>query len=351
MRIILSSPYCWPDVVRGGERYVHELGSALMRTGHDVLIVSAAEKASRSQVLGVPVVRLRRRRLSHYRELAEEVGFGAQALAAIGWRRYDVWHATGTSDAAAAAALGRRKSGRTVFTDHGFPAARSRQARTDRRLFREVVRHIDEYVCVSAAAAGYLTRDFGRDATVIPPGVELDAYRPGRRHPQPTLLYAGSLTESRKGLHLLAETVRRMRVSLPQLRFEVYGPGTAPASVLEMADICRPASSSELAERYALAWATVLPSTAESFGMVITESLASGTPGVVLSGGGGPTEIVTPETGVISFGTPEHLAEGCLKAFELAGDPSTAEACRSRAEQFDWQRAIVPQFEALYAAA
>jgi glycosyltransferase involved in cell wall biosynthesis len=351
MRIVLSSPYCWPDVVRGGERYVHELGAALKRAGHDVLIVSAAEKASRDEVLGVPVVRLRRRRVKRYRDLAEEVGFGASAVAAIGWRRYDVWHATGTADAAAAAALGRRKSGRTVFTDHGFPAARSREARSDQRLFREVVRHIDEYVCVSAAAAHCLSRDFGRDPIVIPPGVELEAYAPGTRNPKPTLLYAGSLRESRKGLLLLAETVRRLRLGMPELRFEVYGPGTPPASVIAVADVCRPATPAELAERYAQAWATVLPSTAESFGMVVTESLASGTPGVVLFGGGGPTEIVTPETGVIAVGTPDRLADACLTAFEMAREPSTADACRSRAEDFDWRRAIVPQFEAIYAAA
>ena len=228
MRIVLSSPYCWPEVLRGGERYLHELGSALQRSGHDVLIVSAAQSPSRDEILGVPVVRLRRRRWARFAELEEEVAFGLQALAAVGWRRYDVWHATGTADAAAAAVVGRGKPGRTVFTDHGFPAARSRLARSDRRFHSLVVRHIDAYVCVSRAAAGYLSHDYGRQATVVPPGVELAAYRPAKRAHVPTLLYAGSLSESRKGLPLLAEAVRRLRRRLPRLRFEVFGPGEAP---------------------------------------------------------------------------------------------------------------------------
>jgi phosphatidylinositol alpha-mannosyltransferase len=349
MRIVLSSPYCWPDVVRGGERYVHELGAALLQAGHDVVIVSAADQPSRGAVLGVPVIRLKRRRLKRFGDLSEEVAFGAEALAAIGWRRYDVWHATGTSDAAAAATMWSAK-GKTVFTDHGFPAARSREARSDRRLFRHVVRRIDEYVCVSQAAAAFLQADYGREAVVIPPGVDTSAYTPSQRNPDPTLLYAGSLTESRKGLPLLAETVKQLRTQLPKLRLEVYGPGTPPQAIRETADICRPATTTELAERYSQAWATVLPSTAESFGMVITESLASGTPGVVLTGAGGPTSIVTPETGVVAVGTPERLAEACLEAFDLAKDPATTEACRTRAADFDWRRAIVPQFEALYAA-
>ncbi len=351
MRIVLSSPFCWPDVVRGGERYVHELGAALQGAGHDVLIVSAAENPSRSEVLGVPVLRLRRRRWHRYGELADEVGFGAQALAAIGWRHFDVWHATGTADGAAAALIGRARRGRSVFTDHGFPAARSRLARSDRRWHREVVRHIDEYVCVSAAAAGFLEADYGRAAVVIPPGVELSAYRPARRHGAPTLLYAGSLTESRKGLPLLAEAVTRLRKRLPSLRFEVYGPGRPAESVARAADVCRPAFSAELAQRYARAWATVLPSTAESFGMVITESLASGTPGVVLVNGGGPAEIVTPETGVLAEGNVDSLMEGCERALDLAAASSTAHACRERAARYDWRRAIVPALEAIYAPA
>jgi phosphatidylinositol alpha-mannosyltransferase len=351
MRIVLSSPYCWPDVVRGGERYLHELGAALVRAGHDALIVSAADRPSRGEVLGVPVVRLKRRRLRRYCDLAEEVAFGAQALAAIGWRRYDVWHATGTSDAAAAAAVGRGKPGRTVFTDHGFPAARSRLARSDRRLHEQVVRHIDEYVCVSSAAAAFLRSDYGRDAVVIPPGVELADYAPAARNPRPTLIYAGSLTESRKGLPLLAEAVRRLREVVPELRLEVYGPGSPPAAISEAADVCRAATPAELADRYAQAWATVLPSTAESFGMVIAESLASGTPGVVLSGSGGPTEIVTPQTGVVADGAVEGVMQACLAALELASNPATAGLCRERARDFDWQRSIVPQLEAVYAAA
>jgi len=336
-------------VVRGGERYVHELGAALQGSGHDVLIVSAAERPSRGEVLGVPIVRLRRRRIGRYGELADEVGFGAQALAAIGWRRFDVWHATGTSDAAAAALLGRARPGRTVFTDHGFPAAGSRLARPDHRWHRAVVRHIDEYVCVSSAAARFLESDYGRDAVVIPPGVELSAYRPSRRNARPTLLYAGSLTESRKGLPLLADAVLRLRKRLPSLRFEAYGPGTPPECVLQAADVCGPALPADLADRYARAWATVLPSTAESFGMVITESLASGTPGVVLANGGGPAEILTPATGVVAQADPESLANACERAIELASVSATAGACRARAESYDWRRAIVPRLEALYA--
>lgn len=350
-RVVLTAATCWPEVRRGGERYVHELASALRRAGHEVRIVSTAPTPSSDTVLDVPVQRLRRRALPRYGELGAEMVFGMQALAAVGWRRFDVWHATSTADAAAAAQLCRMRSARSVFTDHGFPAARSRQQRADARLHRQVVRHVDDYVCVSAAAGAYLRSDFGREAVVVPPGVSVDAYRPAPRRREPTLLYAGSLSESRKGLPLLADAVRLLRRSVPSLRLELYGQGTPPDGVAAVADVCRLSEPGELAKRYAEAWVTVLPSTAEAFGMVLTESLAAGTPVVALEDGGGPAEIITPDVGRLAAGTPESLADACCEVLMLATKPATAEACRARAEHYDWDRAIVPLLEDVYAGA
>ena len=201
VRVVLSSVHCWPDVRRGGERYVHELAAALVRAGNDVRVLSTGSPPRRAEVLGVPVRRLPVRHLRRYGDLDVEAAFGLQALAHLGGPaalgRYDVWHATSTADGAAAALLGRTGRVRSVFTDHGFPARASRERRADRALHRYVVDHVGAYVCVSASAGGYLASDFGREAAVVPPGVRLADHAPALRDPRPTLLYAGSLVESR----------------------------------------------------------------------------------------------------------------------------------------------------------
>jgi phosphatidylinositol alpha-mannosyltransferase len=297
----------------------------------------------------VPVIRLRPRDFRRYGELGREVAFGAAALAAVGWRRMDVWHATGTADAAAAAQLGRVREIRTVFTDHGYPLAASRERRSDYRLYRMVLRRIDSYVCVSHAAATCLANVFHRNGVVVHPGVDTGLFQPARRSEVPTLVYAGSLTEERKGLPLLASAVRRLRESVPALRFEVYGQGKPAPEVAAAADVCTVLDPRKLAERYAAAWATVLPSKAEPFGMVLTESLAAGTPVVALREGSGPRDIVRPGVGLLAAEGAGNLAMACRQALDLARDPNTAAACRQHAMRFDWRSAIVPQLEEVYA--
>jgi phosphatidylinositol alpha-mannosyltransferase len=375
MRVTLTSVHSWPDVRRGGERYAHELAAALIRAGHRVQLLSTGSSPGTGQELGVPVRRLPvrhvpRRDYPHpWESLSVEAAFGAQAAAHLSGAllagRIDVWHATSTGDGAAAALAGKaaarlRPQVRTVFTDHGFPARRSRDVRPDRRLHSLVASHIGAYVCVSEAAASYLQSDFGRAADVVPPGVRLDAHTPAaHRHPSPVLLYAGSLVEQRKGLPLLLEAVALLRASHPSLELWLLGQGdagpllaAAPAAARAAVTRCESLSDEQLRAAYASAWATVLPSRAESFGMTVVESLASGTPVVVLNDGGGPPEIVDSDAvGRQAEGTPASLAAACAEVLELASRPATVEACRARAADFDWDAAVVPALERVYETA
>ena len=343
MRIVLTSLYAWPEVRRGGERYVHELGGALAEAGHDVRILATGPAPARSEVRGVPVRLLRRR---------GDRAFAAQAFARLAANRFDVWHASTTPDGAAAAVLGSLRGIRSVFTDHGFPARASRERRDDHRLHEVVVRRADAYVCVSEAAGEHLRADYGREPVVCSGGVDLRRFAPARREPVPTLLFCGDANESRKGLPLLLDALRILRGGDGgDVRLWVAGPGdqmvAATHDGVETLGVVDPDA---LADRYARAWATVLPARAEAFGLVLVESLASGTPVVALDEGG-PREIVAHAPGRLARpDDPEDLARACAEAIELAADPATAAACRDAARRWDWREAIVPRMEAVYAA-
>jgi len=101
--------------------------------------------------------------------------------------------------------------------------------------------------------------------------------------------------------------------------------------------------------RYRDATVTVLPSRYEAFGLVVVESLAAGTP-VVVGPSGAPREIVGPDVGVVAEALdPRPLADALERALALAGAPGTVDACRTVAERFDWDLAIAPLLEELYA--
>ena len=361
MRIALTSPYAWPEVARGGERYFHELAAALSRAGHEVVALAGAPRGGRSAQLGVPVRTLTRRPLLRHRygELAGEVGFAAAVLPRVAAARVDLWHATGTAEAAAAVALARvRPRLGTVFTDHGFPARASRATRPDAGLHRRVVEGVASYVCVSEAAGSFLRSDYGREPVVIPPGVELKRYRTdAARSAAPVLLFVGALDVERKGLALLLEATALLAARVPTLELWLLGPGeagpvlaAAPVAARERVTRVGLAGPGELALAYARAWVTVLPSTAESFGMVLVESLASGTPVVALRNGGGPAEVVRAGTGLLADPSAAGLADACEQALELAGQPQVRAACRHRAADFDWDTVVVPRLEEVYGA-
>jgi phosphatidylinositol alpha-mannosyltransferase len=357
LQIALTHVYAWPEVRRGGERYLHELASALADSGHDVRVLTTAPTARRGTVLGVEVTYLRRRRIAarRFEQYADEVAFGVQAMTHLASNRLDVWHAFGTSDAAAAALLGRVRSVRSVYTDLGIPGRESRGRRPDRRFHRFVVDHADHYLCLSASAGQVLADDFGRTPGIVGGGVDLRRFAPAdRRHATPVLLFTGSLDTPRKNLGLLLEAVEVLHDRGVPVALWLSGPGdpratleAAPASARAAVELHGLGEPERLGDLYGRAWATVLPSVHEAFGLVLVESLACGTPVVALDEGG-PGEIVQPGIGYRAPATAEGLADACAQALDLAAQPGTATACRAYSERYDWRTAIVPALEAVY---
>jgi glycosyltransferase involved in cell wall biosynthesis len=360
LRILMTHVYAWPETRRGAERYLHEVSAALLRKGHDVDVVVTAERPGRDRQLGVPVRRLKRRHpLSRrFGEQADQVAFAGQTLPLGLTGRYDVWHAMSTGDAAAAGVCSRlRPRLRSVYTEMGIPERSYRSARRDHSLYRLAVRTVDEFVCLSAPAADALARDYGRRGTVVPGGVDLDAFRPAaRRAARPTLLFPGHLGEPRKNARLFLEAVAVLAGRGVDVDVWLAGPGELPPDRsaaadrgLERVTLHRQLDLDALRRAYAEAWVTVLPSQWEVFGLVVLESFASGTPVVVLDDGLGPALLVDEPVGRRAAATADDLAEACLAAFDLTRDARTVDTCRAVAAGYDWDAAVAPRLLELYA--
>jgi phosphatidylinositol alpha-mannosyltransferase len=357
VRIAFTHAFCWPEVRRGAERFIQELGAALVRRGHDVTILSAGRDPSTTVDDGVTTIRLRRR---HEDTWAHEADFGRRVLPRLVAGRFDAVHSMGRRDALAsirAARLHPRR--RTVITDLGLPsrafwALHGKEA----QVVERVVQGIDVYSCMSRYALDHLERDYGRtDGVVVPGGVSLVSFRPQERAPAPTILFSGALDEPRKGIATLLAALPTVAAASPDVQLWLSGPGdpgptlaAAPAEAVRRTEVLGTGEAQAQHERYGRAWVTCLPSVGDSFGMALVESLACGTP-IVVSSDGAPKELVTPgRTGQICPPQdPPALAAALLEGLELARQPETVEACRATAARFDWDGALAPQCEALYA--
>lgn len=354
MRIGYTHAHCWPDVQRGGERFLHELAGAMARRGHDVSILSSSITAPGRTVDedGVRIVRLRRP--ADHDDLVER-WFGPRILPRLLRDGFDVTHSMLPADALAAVVakrLGRVR--RTVYTQLGIPDRALWAARHDRRWHDALVPRIDDYGCFSETAAAAARTSYGREPVLTPAGVSLRRFRPGAaKSEHPTLLFVGAFADPMKNLGVLLAAFVQLLRRHPDVGLLLAGHGDVAPFLADVPDGARERISivpagTELADEYSRAWATVIPSKWESFGIAFVESLACGTP-IVAADHSAARERVVPGAGVLSApDDPDALADACESVLDLASRPGTAERCRAVAAPFDWD-ALAPYYERLYA--
>jgi glycosyltransferase involved in cell wall biosynthesis len=191
-------------------------------------------------------------------------------------------------------------------------------------------------------------------AVEITPGVDTERFTPGAPASQRprTVLYVGRMDRSSawKGVDVLVRAFAELAADVPGARLRLVGGGDAVedhlrlAAELGVADRVEAAgelTGQALVDAVRTAAVAVLPSRteAESFGMVLVEAMACGTPVVGSAVGGIPHAVADGETGLlVPPGDPAALAAACRK---LLADGELADrlgaAGRLRAEQrFAW---------------
>lgn len=358
LRPALLNPCFWPEIRRGSERFARDLADGLTGHGHHpTLITSHPGRPSRSTEDGLAIIRnwrppdgRLRRRL--YEDYLTHVPFSYLSL-----RRgdFDLAHALYPTDALAAARWSAEGGGPSILSYMGIPShfgLLSRRRRVEITL--RAARGCDAVVALSDAAAAAFSRWLGIEARVIHPGVNVELFAPGSERAQaPTIFCGAAIEEPRKRVRLLLSAARRIRRRRPDLRLVLSRPKD-PALVAELEateegiELRDVDDERALVATYRESWVSVLPSEGEAFGLVLVEALACGTP-VVAGASGGAPEIVNSDAVGRLFDDDEEegLASRLDEALELATDPSTAAACRARAEHFSVAR-CVEAYERLY---
>jgi glycosyltransferase involved in cell wall biosynthesis len=332
-RIALLSPAYWPEVRRGGERMVHDLGAGLAARGHRVRLLTAHDgRTARTSEDGMEVIRHRRPPDGRLTRRRFDDHLTHVPLSWLSLKRGDdeVAHAVHHTDAQAAIRSGRP----TVFTYLGIPhraGLANRRLRLD--LVVSAIQRSDVTLALSAAAAREFRRWLGVDPRVIHPGVDLTAFTPGGERAEAfTVLCPAALDAPHKRPELLAAAFAHVRRQRPGATLVVQRGG--PLDAIPGADPRDLDDHRALQDAYREAHVTALSSRGEAFGLVLAEALACGTPAVACGDAAGP-EVIGEAGATFSGDDPRALADAILDAALI---PATT--CRNRARRFDLQRCV-----------
>ncbi len=371
MRVALISPYSW-TYPGGVTRHIEALSVRLLGAGHDVRILAPFDpddrlarrmhRGARPQARGAPaeLVSLGRTVGIPGNGAVSNVAMGGHAIAVLRAQLrhggYDVAHVHEPVcpllgwDALCCAQVplvGTFHCYSESTPMHAFAAL----AGAHRRLNRLSVR-----IAVSEAAAWTAQRYYGGRYRIIPNGVDLAAgghpeLAPARPSAQTAsearaqrpleIVFVGQAVE-RKGLPVLLRAFEALRAQVPaHLTLVGAAPGEVAHMMLDDGAVTVLGKVDEAAKVAALARADVLcaPSLGgESFGMVLTEAFAAGTP-VVASDIPGYRDVV--RNGVEGLLVPQGDARALAEALRtLALDRprrlTMAAAARRRAERYAW---------------
>lgn len=350
MKIGLTCPYDWA-VPGGVKQHIADLAITLRELGHDVQILTPCSDDETLPPWGVSVGNTL---ALPYNGSIARIKFDPFAFRRTRqWLRHnklDVLHVHEPWTPSPSIIGCWAARGPIVATFHTSNEDSS-IIKTGEWVVQSAMERVGARIAVSEEARRTLVSHIGGDAILIPNGVRVREFATAKPLPEfsgdePTLAFVGRVDEPRKGFAVLCAALPRVIERYPNLRVLVAGPGDSkeitqalPESLQHNLVVFGELSDEQKARVFASADIYVAPNTGkESFGIILLEAMASGTPivasdivafrAVLEDGKSG--KLVKPDD-------PGALADGII---ELLANPAEqrrlVEAGSTRVKQFDW---------------
>jgi phosphatidylinositol alpha-mannosyltransferase len=364
MRIGIVCPYSW-DIPGGVSAHVADLAETLIRMGHFVSVLAPAEF---DELLPAYVVSTGKPRAVKYNGSVARLSFGPIAARKVSkWieeGEFDVLHVHEPLAPSLSVLACWAAKGPIVATWHSS-MDKSRMMLTLSKLAQTAMEKISARIAVSEAARTTLIKHVGGDAVVIPNGVDIASFSsakpmfgwPGENQ---SIVFLGRGDEPRKGLAVLVAAYPEIRRRHPKVRMLIAGPGKAEDTLKSLSREDRASvtvlgmvAPQDKASVLASGTVYVAPNTGgESFGIVLLEAMASGTP-VVASDLEAFQRVLNNGKGGVTFEN-ENSDDLAQVVSDLLLNPSRrAELStfgRLRAAEFDWAvvaKRIVDVYESI----
>lgn len=281
---------------------------------------------------------------------------------------FDLIHAHFTyPDGVVAARLGQQYQVPVIITEHALwrPNWMDKSALVRRQAVWAARQSLFQ-IAVSKALGETITHFTGLPdkIQVIPNGVESEIFKPladRARLKTNQILYVGFINFN-KGVDVLLKAMTKLIRQKQGIRLVLVGGSSYRNTQLQEDQIRRmahdyglddhvefvgPKAPVEVGRYMSESALLVLPSHKESFGSVLVEALACGTP-VVATRSGGPEEIISEGVGLlVPKDDPDALAEAMVKVIKRRDQYDPAQLRRYALENFSWER-IADQTVDLY---
>ncbi|MGH3685929.1 MAG: glycosyltransferase family 4 protein [Pseudonocardiaceae bacterium] len=353
----------------GVQAHVLGLATGLRGLGHQVEVLAPARAdnaanpefiTSAGRAVGVP-----------YNGSVAPLAFGPVAVnRARRWLRdhdFDVLHLHEPA-APSLSLITLALADRPVVATFHFATARSWALAAAHGLLQPTMEKITARIAVSPLARRMQVEYLGGDAVEIPNGVDVSLFAgaaplPGFPRTGGTVGFVGRFDEPRKGMPVLLAALRIVARTRPDLRLLVVGHGDTTALLRAAGPALAPririlGAVGEEGKAAMLASVDMLCVPAiggESFGIVLTEALAAGTPVVASDLDAFRRVLDDGQAGVlVPAGSPVALSAALDDLLEDAGKRAAlAAAGRRRAARWDWPvvaRQVLQVYETAVAA-
>lgn len=364
MKIGLFSPY---DMFKGGgvQEHIAATQAELNKRGHEAVIITPQPRSYKGETpKGMIFIggSADFKSPMHTVVQVSVTGSAEKIDAVLEQEKFDVLHIHEPWIPIVSRQLLSRSQAVNIGTFHArLPDTRVSKTieRVIKPYTKSILKYIDCFTAVSDPAAQYLRHLAKVDVNMIPNGIDLRKYKPdtSASFEKPTIFYVGRL-EKRKGVKYLIKAFKLLQDRMPDAQLLIGGTGPdrekleALVAEQQISNVQFLGYLEDTEKIKLMQKADVFCSPAlygESFGIVLLEAMACGTP--VVAGANPGYQTVLQDTGAIGIVNSKDASDFARRLEIFLTNENLRKLWQSWAktyiEQFDY-RHIVDRYEALY---
>ena len=223
-------------------------------------------------------------------------------------------------------------------------------------IVKDALAEADEVIAVSKALAQKVEEKYSHNPIVVPNFINFELFKPSsEKNEKFTFIYVGDLIE-RKNVELLIDSFSKVNRFIPDSELVIIGDGPYIGVLKKLCKVKgintrvrfkERLGQKKVARELGRSHCFVLPSRAETFGIVLVEALASGIP-VISTTSGGSSDIVNEKNGILlSAFSSDEMSSAMLSIYDTL-DKYPAHTLRQIAESRFSGRIISKVYSRVY---